>query len=100
MTVVLKTENLRKIFGKCVLITGLGLIWVGWKEYLFKASWPLGCDGTNRMLGCFVMAKEARMAIFDRVFVRIGARDSLVEGKSTFWVEMEETKHILDNATD
>ena len=35
----------------------------------------------------------------DRIFTRIGASDRILEGKSTFYVEMEETKHILQFAT-
>ena len=35
----------------------------------------------------------------DRIFTRIGASDSLLEGKSTFYVEMEETHNIIDEAT-
>ncbi len=35
----------------------------------------------------------------DRVFTRIGASDRILEGKSTFYVEMEETKNILRFAT-
>ena len=35
----------------------------------------------------------------DRVFTRIGATDRILEGKSTFYVEMEETKNILQCAT-
>ena len=36
----------------------------------------------------------------DRVFTRIGASDRILEGKSTFYVEMEETKNILRFATN
>jgi DNA mismatch repair protein MSH6 len=31
----------------------------------------------------------------DRIFTRIGASDRLMEGKSTFFVEMEESKSIV-----
>ncbi len=36
----------------------------------------------------------------DRIFTRIGASDNILEGKSTFYVEMEETKLILELATE
>ena len=39
------------------------------------------------------------MTIVDRIFTRIGAIDKLLEGKSTFFIEMDETKNILENAT-
>jgi DNA mismatch repair protein MSH6 len=39
------------------------------------------------------------ITLVDKVFTRIGASDKLLENKSTFFVEMEETKAILDRAT-
>ena len=35
------------------------------------------------------------MSIVDRIFTRIGAADKLLEGKSTFFVEMEETSNAV-----
>jgi len=49
--------------------------------------------------GFFVPAQSARIPVFDRIFTRIGASDSLIEGKSTFLVEMIETAQILNGAT-
>ena len=39
------------------------------------------------------------MTPVDRIFTRIGATDRILEGKSTFFVEMEETKNIIEFAT-
>eukprot|EP00917_Polyrhabdina_sp_WS-2016_P000712 GHVP01001542.1.p1 GENE.GHVP01001542.1~~GHVP01001542.1.p1 ORF type:complete len:1183 (+),score=247.84 GHVP01001542.1:1162-4710(+) len=50
-------------------------------------------------IGCFVAAEEAELTIVDRIFTRIGARDSILEGKSSLLVEMEETSAILNEAT-
>ncbi|MEK6302043.1 MAG: DNA mismatch repair protein MutS [Acidobacteriota bacterium] len=50
-------------------------------------------------IGSFVPADEARLAILDRVFTRVGASDSLARGRSTFMVEMTETANILNTAT-
>jgi DNA mismatch repair protein MutS len=50
-------------------------------------------------IGSFVPADEARIAILDRVFTRVGASDSLARGRSTFMVEMMETANILNTAT-
>jgi DNA mismatch repair protein MutS len=49
--------------------------------------------------GSFVPAASARIGIVDRIFTRIGARDDLARGQSTFLVEMIETARILHQAT-
>ncbi|MBN1643604.1 MAG: DNA mismatch repair protein MutS [Dehalococcoidales bacterium] len=49
--------------------------------------------------GSFVPADEATIGLVDRVFTRIGAREDLVGGQSTFMIEMVETAGILNNAT-
>jgi len=50
-------------------------------------------------IGSFVPAKSASLPIFDRIFTRVGARDELATGQSTFMVEMAETANILHHAT-
>ena len=50
--------------------------------------------------GLWVPAESARFGLVDRVFTRIGARDDLVKGNSTFMIEMLETANILNNASD
>ena len=50
-------------------------------------------------IGSFVPAKSAKLPLVDRIFSRIGARDDLASGQSTFMVEMIETANILNNAT-
>ena len=51
-------------------------------------------------IGCYVPAKSAEIPLFDKIFTRIGASDSLTSDQSTFMVEMSETAYILNNATD
>ncbi len=51
-------------------------------------------------MGCFVPASKMIYPIFNRIFSRIGARDKIIEGESTFMVEMNETSYILNNITD
>lgn len=50
-------------------------------------------------IGCYVPADEATLPITDQIFTRIGAADDLVQGQSTFMVEMIESKHAITNAT-
>ena len=49
--------------------------------------------------GLFVPAARASIGLCDRIFTRIGASDSLIEGKSTFMIEMIEASIIMNNAT-
>ncbi len=51
-------------------------------------------------MGCFVPAKQAEIALTDRIFTRVGASDDLALGQSTFMVEMMEVANILNNATN
>jgi len=51
-------------------------------------------------MGSFVPAKTAHVGLVDRIFTRIGASDDLSRGESTFMVEMLETAHILQEATE
>ncbi len=50
-------------------------------------------------IGSFVPAESATICLVDRIFTRIGAREDLPAGQSTFMVEMVETANILNNAT-
>lgn len=50
-------------------------------------------------IGCFVAAESCRLTVVDRVFTRLGASDRILENKSTFFVELEETKAICELAT-
>ena len=51
-------------------------------------------------IGCYVPCKDAQLGICDRIFARIGAKDELAHGQSTFMVEMVESANILNHATE
>jgi DNA mismatch repair protein MutS len=51
-------------------------------------------------IGSFVPATDARVGVIDRVLTRIGARDELRRGESTFMVEMRETARLLQGLTE
>jgi DNA mismatch repair protein MutS len=59
----------------------------------------VGLIAVMAQIGCFVPAKSAKLPIFDRIFTRMGARDDISTGKSTFLVEMSEVALILSKAT-
>ena len=50
-------------------------------------------------IGCYVPAKSCRLSLIDRIFTRLGASDKLMEGKSTFFIEMEETLNIVNSGS-
>jgi len=50
--------------------------------------------------GCGIPATNAKIGLTDRIFTRIGARDDLAGGQSTFMVEMHETASVLHHATE
>jgi DNA mismatch repair protein MSH6 len=87
-----------------IVITGPNM---GGKSTLLRQACICAIIG---QMGCYVPAKKCVLTIIDRIFTRIGAKDKLeiiliilfiriLEGKSTFYVEMEETKTIMSYAT-
>lgn len=50
-------------------------------------------------LGCYIPASQAHLSPIDKIMTRLGANDNIMQGKSTFFVELSETKKLLSNAT-
>lgn len=50
-------------------------------------------------MGAFVPAASLALTPVDAIFVRMGARDHIVCGQSTFFVELSETASMLRNAS-
>ena len=76
-----------------VLLTGPNM---GGKSTLLRS---LAITVILGQLGCHVPAKAATFTPVDRIFTRLGASDKLMEGKSTFFIELEETLTLLKQAT-
>ncbi|ORD95081.1 DNA mismatch repair protein Msh6 [Enterospora canceri] len=51
-------------------------------------------------MGLNVACSLLRLPVFDQIFTRIGASDSLAKNESTFMVEMNECSKVLQNATE
>ena len=46
-------------------------------------------------LGCYVPASKVVLSPVDRIFTRMGARDNIMMGQSTFMIEMHEAAIVL-----
>lgn len=79
--------------GGCILLTGPNM---AGKSTLMR---QVALTVILAQAGGFVPASSARMPLFDRIFTRIGANDSLSEGLSTFMVEMKEAAEIVNGIT-
>lgn len=51
-------------------------------------------------IGSFVPASFVSMHVVDKLFTRIGTSDSIETNSSSFMVEMQETAHIVNHATN
>ncbi|KAF2882315.1 hypothetical protein ILUMI_23880 [Ignelater luminosus] len=50
-------------------------------------------------MGCPVPAVNCEISLVDRIFTRLGAYDDILQGQSTFLVELSEASAILQHAT-
>lgn len=50
-------------------------------------------------IGCYVPAKSAKIGILDAIYTRMGAYDNMLNGESTFMVELQECSDIIKSAT-
>ena len=51
-------------------------------------------------IGSFVPAGSAKLPIVDKIFFRQNSTDDIINNNSSFMVEMNDLKYILDNATN
>ncbi len=77
-----------------LLITGPNM--AGKSTYLRQVA----VTAIMAQIGSFVPAAEATIGVVDRVLTRIGARDELRRGESTFMVEMSETARLLKGLSE
>lgn len=50
-------------------------------------------------IGSYIPCDKAMIGVFDSIFIRMGARDNILQNQSTFMIEMLECSHILKNMT-
>jgi len=92
-TLVSNDVSLDSSDNKILLLTGPNMS--GKSTYLRQTALIV----VMAQMGSFVPAAQARIGVIDQLFTRIGASDRLMEGESTFMVEMVETARILNHAT-
>ncbi|KAH9258120.1 hypothetical protein BASA81_003683 [Batrachochytrium salamandrivorans] len=80
--------------GGLMLLTGPNM---GGKSTLLRQTCLLAIVA---QIGCHVTAQAYRGTIVDAIFTRIGASDRILQGQSTFYVELSETATILHHATN
>ncbi|RWS13405.1 DNA mismatch repair protein Msh6-like protein, partial [Dinothrombium tinctorium] len=79
---------------KLILITGPNM---GGKSTLMRQT---ALIIVMAHIGAYVPARECSLTLVDRIFTRLGASDRILEGQSTFYVELSETSAILHHATN
>ncbi|NUU98759.1 MULTISPECIES: DNA mismatch repair protein MutS [unclassified Marinitoga] len=87
------TINLTKE-NRFVILTGPNMS--GKSTYLRQ----IGIISIMAQIGSYVPARKAEIPVLKNIFTRIGAKDDVVSGKSTFLVEMSEVSTILNNADE
>ncbi|XP_027365936.1 DNA mismatch repair protein MSH3 isoform X4 [Abrus precatorius] len=55
---------------------------------------------SRNKVGSFVPASSAKIHVLDGIYTRMGASDSIQQGRSTFLEELSETSHILHRCTE
>ena len=67
------------------------------KSSLLRA---VGCNIILAQIGMYVSAKEFKFCPFNRLMTKISTLDNLFKGQSTFIVEMQELKEILNKGNE
>ncbi|MGV3616603.1 MAG: DNA mismatch repair protein MutS [Fimbriimonas sp.] len=83
----------QEVASRCLIITGPNM--AGKSTYLRQNALIV----LMAQIGSFVPARKCRLGLCDRIFARIGAKDELALGQSTFMVEMVESANILNHAS-
>jgi DNA mismatch repair protein MutS len=51
-------------------------------------------------IGAYIPADKANLTTLDKIFVRQGSVDDIINNNSSFMVEMDDFKYIIDNSTN
>ncbi len=70
------------------------------EKTIFNFMFKVICKIKNTITCIFHFYVNHRVGVVDKVFARVGANDNVANKQSTFHMEMAETAHILNNATE
>ncbi|GAA5830215.1 hypothetical protein JCM3766R1_002826 [Sporobolomyces carnicolor] len=79
---------------KQMILTGLNM---GGKSSLAKS---IALIALMAQIGSFVPAEACTTSLFDGIYTRMGASDSIIQNRSTFMLELVETSEILKLASN
>ncbi|RZC36907.1 MutS V domain containing protein, partial [Asbolus verrucosus] len=80
-------------YASILLITGPNM---GGKSTLMR---QIAIICVMAQMGSYVPASSCQLNLIDRIFTRLGAHDDIVQGQSTFLLELLEASSILQHAT-
>ncbi|KAL3009441.1 hypothetical protein AAZX31_07G083700 [Glycine max] len=90
---VILGENEDGLYPRTLLLTGPNM---GGKSTLLRST----CLAViMAQLGCYVPCESCVLSAVDIIFTRLGAKDRIMTGESTFFIECTETASVLQNAT-
>ncbi|KAK7380013.1 hypothetical protein VNO78_32344 [Psophocarpus tetragonolobus] len=90
---VILGENEEGCHPRTLLLTGPNM---GGKSTLLRST----CLAViMAQLGCYVPCESCVLSVVDIIFTRLGAKDRIMTGESTFFIECTETASVLQNAT-
>jgi len=92
ITIVKNNTNLNN--GNMIILTGANMS--GKSTYLKQNA----IISILSQIGSYVPADKANVTIVDKIFFRQGSLDDLTNNNSSFMIEMEDLKFILDNTTN
>ncbi|XP_078427460.1 homolog of DNA mismatch repair protein MSH3 isoform X2 [Wolffia australiana] len=85
--------NLRSDGEFCQIVTGPNM---GGKSCYIR---QVALISIMAQVGSFVPASSAKFHVMDGIYTRMGASDSILQGRSTFLEELSEASHVLDRCS-
>ncbi|CCH47006.1 DNA mismatch repair protein [Wickerhamomyces ciferrii] len=76
---------------RCFIITGPNM--GGKSSYVKKVALLI----IMAQCGCFIPCESATLGVFNSILTRMGSKDDLIKGESTFFIEMSQILNVIQN---